>query len=167
MRWAFSSRKIAALLAAFFVLAVGAFALAPDEKPQQLPLDPQPLTIVSQAGAQSILIEVADEGHEREVGLMYRTDVPSNQGMLFDFNLSREVTMWMRNTPTSLDILFINDKGIIITIAENTVPLSKNIIASKGLTRFALELVAGSAVARGIKVGDRVHHRVIDAVAGR
>jgi uncharacterized protein len=164
MRWALSSRNIAALLAAFFVF--GGFAFALDGRPQQLPLDPQPLTIQSQSGVQNILIEVADERAEREIGLMYRQEVPKNQGMLFDFGLSREVTMWMRNTPSSLDILFVNDKGVIITIAENTVPFSSNIIASRGLTRFALELAAGSAVVRGIKVGDRVHHRVIDAVAG-
>ena len=166
MRWACSSRRIAALLAAFFVLATAACALTPDGTPQQLPLDPQPLTVQTQSGGQNILVEIADDGEERAIGLMYRTSVGKNQGMLFDFNLSREVTMWMKNTYAPLDILFIDEKGMIISIAENTEPLSLDMINSQGDARFALELAAGSARSRQIKVGDRVRHRIINASAG-
>jgi uncharacterized protein len=163
MRWAFSSRKIAALLAAFFVsLFLTGCTHAQDV--QQLPVDPQPLEIVTSAGAKTYLIEIADDNSERGIGLMNRKSMPSGQGMLFDFQTTRIVQMWMKNTFVPLDMLFIEESGRIESIAENTVPQTLDIIGSKDEVRFALELVAGTVKRDGIKPGDIVRHRVIDAV---
>jgi uncharacterized protein len=164
MRWAFSSRKIAAVLAAFFISA-SLTGCTHAQDIQQLPLDPQPLEIVTSAGVKSYLIELADDNNERGIGLMNRKSMPDGQGMLFDFQTTRLVQMWMKNTFVPLDILFIEEDGRIESIAENTVPQSLDIIGSKDEVRFALELVAGTAKREGIKPGDQVRHRVIDAVS--
>jgi uncharacterized protein len=164
MRWAFSSRKIAAVLAAFFV-SVFLSSSSHAQDIQQLPLDPQPLEIVTSAGAKTYLIEIADDNNERGIGLMNRKSMPEGQGMLFDFQTTRLVQMWMKNTFVPLDILFIEESGRIESIAENTVPQSLDIVGSTDEVRFALELVAGTAKRDGIKPGDLVRHRVIDAVS--
>ncbi len=168
MRWALSSRKIAALLAAFFVVyALESSALSPNGSPQSLALDPQPLTISTQSGEKSYIVEIADTNEEREIGLMYRAVMAKRRGMLFDFGVTRTVTMWMKNTYTPLDIIFISENSKIVTIRENTEPLSLSIISSGVAVRFALELTAGSVKADGLQVGDVVQHRVIDAVPGK
>jgi uncharacterized protein len=164
MRWAFSSRKIAAVLAAFFVSAY-LTGCTHAQDIQQLPLDPQPLEIVTSAGTKSYLIEIADDNNERGIGLMNRKSMPDGQGMLFDFQTTRLVQMWMKNTFVSLDILFIAEDGRVESIAENTVPQSLDIVGSKDEVRFALELVAGTAKREGIKAGDRVRHRIVEAVS--
>jgi uncharacterized protein len=164
MRWAFSSRKIAAVLAAFFV-SVFLSSCSHAQDIQQLPLDPQPFEIVTSAGAKTYLIEIADDNNERGIGLMNRKTMPDRQGMLFDFQTTRLVQMWMKNTFVPLDILFIEESGRIESIAENTVPQSLDIVGSTDEVRFALELVAGTTKRDGIKPGDLVRHRVIDAVS--
>jgi uncharacterized protein len=165
MRRAFSSQKTAAVLAAFFLgIMVGGCAHSQGAA-QQLPVDPQPLEITTRAGLKSYLIEIADDNSERSIGLMYRKMVLEGQGMLFDFGTTRLVQMWMRNTPAPLDILFIKEDGHIESIAENTIPLSLDIIGSNDEVRFALELAAGTAKRDSIKPGDMVRHRVVDAVS--
>jgi uncharacterized protein len=165
MRRAFSSRKTAAVLAAFFFSVLFSGCAHSQDAPQQLPLDPQPLEIVTPAGIKTYLIEVADDNSERGIGLMNRKSMPEGQGMLFDFQTARLVQMWMKNTYVPLDILFIGENGRIESIAANTVPQSLDIIGSKYEVRFALELVAGTAMRAGIKPGDQVRHRVINAVS--
>jgi uncharacterized membrane protein (UPF0127 family) len=78
--------------------------------------------------------------------------------MLFDFNPEQEVSMWMKNTYVSLDMIFIRADGRILRIAENTEPLSTKIISSRGPARAVLEVVAGTAQKYGIRPGDRVGH---------
>ncbi len=165
MRWAFSSRKTAAVLAAFFFSILVSSGAHSQDTAQQLPIDPQPLEIVTSAGIKTYLIEIADDNGERGIGLMNRKTMPAGQGMLFDFQTTRMVQMWMKNTYVPLDILFIGENGRIESIAENTVPQSLDIVGSKDEVRFALELVAGTANREGIRPGDPVRHRVIGAVS--
>lgn len=166
MRWASSSRKTAATLAAFFFwLNLIGQAFAVPEGGQKLPLDPQPLAITTAGGELTFMVEVADDDRERSVGLMFRPQFPIGQGMLFDFRFARQVTMWMKNTLVPLDIIFINDAGTVTHIKENAGPLSLSLISSGGEVRFALELAAGSVKLGGIALGDVVRHRVIDAAA--
>ena len=93
---------------------------------------------------------------ERERGLMFRRTVPEFYGMLFDFKRDQEVTMWMKNTYVSLDMIFIRGDGRILRIAENTQTESDRIISSGGPVRAVLEVVAGTAKKLGIAPGDRV-----------
>ena len=78
---------------------------------------------------------------------MYRKELPDGQGMLFDFKFTREqpVTFWMKNTYVSLDMIFIHANGTIARIAENTEPLSENLVPSGGPVQAVLEVVAGTA----------------------
>jgi uncharacterized membrane protein (UPF0127 family) len=78
--------------------------------------------------------------------------------MLFVHERPRPVSMWMRNTPTSLDMLFIDEDGTIESIAERTTPFSEAVISSSGPVAGVLEILAGEAERLGIEEGDRVRH---------
>jgi uncharacterized protein len=161
MRWASSSRKTAALLAAFFVLGLAPPSAAQSGTPQILPLDAAPVVIATKNGPKSYSVEIADDASERAVGMMFRTSAPQDRAMLFDFGQTRMVTMWMRNTFAPLDILFIGDDMRIAKISPNAVPRSEEFIGSGAPVRFALELAAGEAEHDGLRVGDLVQHPAI------
>lgn len=118
----------------------------------------QPLEIVTKSGVQVFSVEMATTEQEKETGLMYRKELADGKGMLFDFSPEQEVSMWMKNTYISLDMIFIRADGRILRIAENTEPLSTKIISSRGLAKGVLEVIAGTARKYGIKAGDRVGH---------
>lgn len=118
----------------------------------------QPLEIVTKNGVRVFSVEMATTDEEKQTGLMYRKELADGKGMLFDFNPEQEVSMWMKNTFVSLDMIFIRADGRILRIAENTEPLSTRIISSGGPARAVLEVVAGTAQKYGIRPGDRVGH---------
>ncbi|HMA74995.1 MAG TPA: DUF192 domain-containing protein [Xanthobacteraceae bacterium] len=116
----------------------------------------QTLEIASKTGVHILSVELAVTDEERARGLMFRRSLPESYGMLFDFKRDQEVTMWMRNTYVSLDMIFIQSDGRIRHIAENTETLSDKIIPSGGPVRAVLEVAAGTARKLGIEPGDRV-----------
>ena len=116
----------------------------------------QTLEIVSKSGGHVFTVELAVSDEERQKGLMFRRSLPQSQGMLFDFKTDQDVSMWMRNTYVSLDMIFIRGDGRIQRIAENTQTESDRIISSGGPVRAVLEVVAGTAKKFGIAPGDRV-----------
>ena len=118
----------------------------------------QPLEIVTKCGVQVLSVEIATTEEEQTTGLMYRKELADGKGMLFDFSPEQEVSMWMKNTYISLDMIFIRADGRILRIAENTEPLSTKIIPSRGLAKGVLEVIAGTAQKYGIAPGDRVAH---------
>ena len=118
----------------------------------------QPLEIVTKTGVHVFSVEMATTEEEKTTGLMYRKELADGKGMLFDFSPEQEVSMWMKNTYISLDMIFIRADGRILRIAENTEPLSTKIIPSNGLATGVLEVIAGTAQKYGIKPGDRVGH---------
>jgi hypothetical protein len=118
----------------------------------------EPLEIITKSGVQVFSVELATTEEEKTTGLMYRKELPEGKGMLFDFSPAEEVSMWMKNTYVSLDMIFIQPDGRILRIAENTEPLSTKIIPSRGLAKGVLEVVAGTAKKFGIQPGDRVAH---------
>jgi uncharacterized membrane protein (UPF0127 family) len=118
----------------------------------------QPLEIVTRTGVHVFSVEMATTEKEKETGLMYRKELADGKGMLFDFSPEQEVSMWMKNTYISLDMIFIRPDGRILRIAENTEPLSTRIISSGGLAKGVLEVIAGTAKRYGIAPGDRVAH---------
>ncbi|MEL6299945.1 MAG: DUF192 domain-containing protein [Pseudomonadota bacterium] len=132
-----------------FVLAQSSVAKAPTET----------LVVVSGSARHTFEVEVAETEAQKARGLMFRTSVPKGTGMLFPHDGERELTMWMRNTYVSLDMLFIRADGTIHRIAANTEPMSEDIIASEGAVSAVLELGAGEAKRLGIKPGDRVNFR--------
>jgi uncharacterized protein len=118
----------------------------------------EPLEIATKSGVQVFSVEMATTDKERETGLMYRKELPDGKGMLFDFSPEQQISMWMKNTYISLDMIFIRADGRILRIAENTEPMSTKIISSGGLAKGVLEVVAGTAQKYGIAPGDRVAH---------
>ena len=118
----------------------------------------QPLEIATKNGVQVFSVEMATTDKEKETGLMYRKELPDGKGMLFDFSPEQQISMWMKNTYISLDMIFIRADGRILRIAEHTEPQSLNIISSGGLAKGVLEVIAGTAQKYGIAPGDRVAH---------
>lgn len=105
-------------------------------------------------------IEIADTPETLSHGLMGRKTMPADHGMLFVFPQEIAAEMWMKNTPISLDMLFIDSHGRIVYIAQNTKPYSTTIISARQNVRAVLELKGGTAAARGITAGDSVIHPV-------
>ena len=106
----------------------------------------------------------AETNKDRRQGLMHIEFMEENQGMLFVFNPPRRVSMWMRNTPMSLDILFIDRNGKVINMEENTTPYSTKALSSGGTIRWVLEINSGLAKTKGIKTGDLV---ILESTKGR
>jgi hypothetical protein len=116
-----------------------------------------PLTVQTADGrAIAFTVEVAKTHEELERGLMNRSSLAADAGMLFDFSQDRPVTMWMENTLIPLDMLFVTADGRIAGIAARTVPLSREVIPSPGPIRAVIELNGGTAERDKIHVGDHV-----------
>lgn len=135
----------------------GATAPAADAAPGTIAL-----TITSANGAHAFTVETARTSAEQERGLMFRTDIAANGGMLFapyppDGGPPREASFWMKNTPSPLDIVFIRADGTIARIAENAAPQSETPIPSGEPVGAVLELRGGRSLDLGIAEGDTVH----------
>ncbi len=149
-----NAHAIKRLALAALPVAVAACLVA--SSPAARSAEQQILEIASKTGVHVFSVELAVTDEERARGLMYRRSVPESYGMLFDFKRDQEVTMWMRNTYVSLDMIFIQSDGRIRRIAENTETESDKIIPSGGQVRAVLEVAAGTARKLGIAPGDRV-----------
>lgn len=119
------------------------------------------VTVQSAAGKHVFKVEVARTPAEQQRGLMYRTDIPENGGMLFapyppEGGGPREASFWMKNTPSPLDIIFVRADGTIARIAENTVPFSEAPVPSGEPIAAVLELRGGRSAELGISEGDKV-----------
>lgn len=138
-----------AVMALFLILATAAGA--------QLQFDRQELVIETRDGKRHVFeVELALTAEQRAQGLMRRENMPLDHGMLFDFDDTRPVSMWMQNTPLPLDMLFIQKDGTISHIHKMAEPFSRAIIDSRGPVSFVLELNGGRSDALGITSGDRV-----------
>ncbi len=119
------------------------------------------VTIASANGKHVFQAEVARTAEQQQRGLMFRTDIPRDGGMIFtpyppEGGAPREASFWMKNTPTPLDIIFIRPDGTIATIVENTVPFSEDPVASREPVNAVLEILGGRSAELGIAEGDRV-----------
>ncbi|MHA6720858.1 DUF192 domain-containing protein [Sphingomonas sp. RS6] len=119
------------------------------------------LTIHSASGDHRFEVEVASTPAEQQRGLMFRTNLDPDGGMLFvpypaDGGPPREASFWMKNTPSALDILFIRADGTIARIAADAPPFSTDPIKSGEPVAAVLEIPAGRAAALGIVANDVV-----------
>ena len=149
-------RTIFVLVAAVLLWPLSGHAQSHGE-PQPL-LDQVPLEIETRGGPVAFMVEVAQTPAQQMRGLMFRDEVPPSTGMIFLYDRPRLISMWMKNTPTSLDMLFIDEAGVIRTIEAATVPFSETVISSRGPMTAVLEILAGEAERLGIEVGDLVRH---------
>lgn len=116
-----------------------------------------PLTVHRGNRALRFRVEVARSSAEQARGLMFRTQMGANEGMIFPFNPPRAgVAFWMKNTVIPLDIIFVGRDGRILNIAANAAPYSLAPIPAAGVTTAVLELSGGRAARLGIVPGDKV-----------
>jgi len=103
----------------------------------------------------TFVVEVADSQEERSRGLMFRTSLPDNRGMLFVFPYDQRLSFWMKNTEIPLSLAYISKDGTIKEI-HDLVPHNEQPVQSRHSVRYALELNRGAFEQAGIEVGDRV-----------
>jgi uncharacterized protein len=135
---------------------------APPVQAAQPPQSPMaqnlPITAKATYNDQVIELEVAQTPAQQERGLMGRSPLPDNRGMLFPFEPPRPFTFWMKNTPSPLDMLFLLD-GEIKAIAQDARPCESDpcpTYSSGETVNQVIELRSGRAAELGLKVGDRL-----------
>ena len=101
-------------------------------------------------------IYLAIDNAQRARGLMHVRDLPPTTGMLFVYEPGSYISMWMKNTYISLDMVFARHDGTVSSIARNTEPLSLRSIASVEPVKFVLELNAGTSERLSIDENSRL-----------
>ncbi len=110
-------------------------------------------------GKARFTVEIADDPAERAEGLMFRESMPQLAGMLFVYERPQPLAFWMRNTLISLDLLFLDETGTIVTIHENAVPLDETPLSGGNRPLLAvLEINGGMARKLGIGPGTQLRH---------
>ncbi|HUD31006.1 MAG TPA: DUF192 domain-containing protein [Novosphingobium sp.] len=115
-----------------------------------------PLKVKSAGGTHAFQVEVATTPQEQAKGLMFRTRMGADEGMVFVNDPPRRAQFWMRNTVIPLDIIFIGTDHRVLNIAANAVPYDETPLSSAGVTSGVLELNGGRAAELGIEAGDKV-----------
>ncbi|WP_168196820.1 DUF192 domain-containing protein [Brevundimonas sp. M20] len=118
----------------------------------------EPLSITTSTGEHKFMVEIADDDAERQRGLMERPPLADDRGMLFQFPDVAERGFWMHNTPSPLDILYLDPHGRIVSIVKNAAPNNDTVLPSNGPAMGVLELRGGRSDEIGAKPGDKVHH---------
>ena len=121
------------------------------------------LTISSGDKTHNFLVEVADTDAKQAQGLMFRSNLAADAGMLFEFAEPKVATIWMKNTEISLDLVFIRGNGKIVKIEHGAQPQSLRSASSEVIVAAVLELPAGRAQDLGISPGDVVSHSFFEA----
>ena len=103
-------------------------------------------------------VEIADDPAEREIGLMNRPSMPISAGMLFVYDKPSTLAFWMRNTLIELDMLFVDETGVIRNIHARAIPLDETTIFGGEDLTHVLEINGGLAERMGIEVGDELRH---------
>lgn len=138
----------------------GTLAQAPQPQGQMLPIKAEAMI-----GGRVIKLEVTETPEQQAMGLMYRTSLPDDRGMLFSFDPPRPVRFWMKNCQMSLDMLFLRD-GAVQAIAAKVPPCQADPCPTYGpdlLVDRVIELRNGRAAELGVKVGDRIAIQFLDA----
>jgi uncharacterized protein len=117
----------------------------------------QPKVTISTKGREvEFLVEIADTAGKRQMGLQYRQRLADDRGMIFLFPSESVQTFWMKNTPISLDMIFINRNRKIVGIVERAVPFSLDARSVTEPSQYVLEINGGLARRYGIQTGDSV-----------
>jgi len=140
----------------FAALAVCALLAACSRGEPQSGLPTSNIVIATHGSPAKFTVEIAADDASRDKGLMYRTTLPPDAGMLFEYPKPVLAVFWMKNTPLSLDMIFIKQDGTISTIATDTIPYSEDKIPASEPVRAILEIGGGRAAALGIQPGDKV-----------
>ena len=142
------TRRSAALGIACGLLLAGSLASAQSNPAPQMGLARTPLT----AGMHRLDVQLAQTPEQRQIGLMWRKDMPVHEGMLFVFEQASTQCFWMRNTLIPLTAAFVEDDGTIVNQADMQ-PQSDDSHCSSKPVRFVLEMNQGWFAKRQIKPG--------------
>jgi hypothetical protein len=161
MQLTLSSRAASAALLSFVVAACAGMTVMLGflTFPASAQLKREQLTLLTARGEIPIEVELAETAEQKQQGLMFRRSLPERSGMLFLYEGSGEITMWMKNTYIPLDMVFIRADGVVHRIEAMTTPFSEEVISSKGTVAAVLELSGGAAERFGLRPGDKVLHR--------
>ena len=146
-----ATRAVKSILLALALL--GSSALFAQNSPQ---LDLQRTML--NAGMYQITAQVAQTPQQREVGLMFRKDMPQQEGMIFIFEAPSQQCFWMKNTLLPLTAAFVADDGTIVNLADMK-PQTTDAHCSDKPVRFVLEMNQGWFEKRGIKAGSKLGGR--------
>ena len=115
-----------------------------------------PLTVTTPKGEHKFRVEVARSQQEQAKGLMFRTYLGPDEGMIFPREPADVASFWMKNTPLPLDIIFVGTDGRVLNVARMTTPYSLTPVGAAGLTSAVLEIPGGRAAELGIGPGAKV-----------
>lgn len=101
-------------------------------------------------------IEFAEDEYETQTGLMYRTKLGTNQGMLFIFPNTQMRSFYMKNTKIPLDIIYIGDKLQIVSFQKNAKPFDETSLPSETPAKYVLEINAGLSDEWQLEIGDKI-----------
>lgn len=104
-------------------------------------------------------IEIADSDYETQTGLMHRQTMQNNRAMLFVFSDMRNRSFYMKNTYITLDIIYLNNNKLIVSIQENAKPLNETPLPSLFPAQYVLEINGGLSKKLNLKVGDSIAFR--------
>jgi uncharacterized membrane protein (UPF0127 family) len=146
--------KTQAVIRVFTALAVMAMwgLSAVDARAQQAQNLP---TVKLAAGMHNIVAQVARTPEQRQIGLMFRKEMPAHEGMLFIFDQAATQCFWMRNTLLPLSVAFLGEDGRIVNI-EDMAPQTETSHCSTQPVRLVLEMNLGWFAKRGLKAGARL-----------
>lgn len=162
-----SSLFAAALISGFvFTACAGAQPLDPTAPDAVVEYGgPEPLVIETGEGESiTLTVELAETPEARQRGMMHRESLDPDAGMLFDFEVEQRVSIWMANTPLSLDLIYIRADGTIAKVAVGAVPFSRRSISSEVPVLSVLEINGGRSIELGIDPGDTVRHALFGNV---
>jgi len=127
--------------------------------------DRRPAVVLKPKSGQSVsvVVEVADTPDLQMRGLMYRTHLDPDRGMIFFFDEEKDHSFWMKNTVIPLDMVFISRQGQVVAIHAKAEPFSLKPIDPGVPSRAVLEVNGGFAEAHGLAVGDAVAYRNISS----
>jgi hypothetical protein len=155
MNWS-QMAVIAAAMAVLIALGIGPAGIGPTHAKAEPVIRPDAVVeIVKPNGfvAATLAVEIAENPETRARGLMGRVLTDYLAGMLFIFESVQPQTFWMRNTPSSLDMMFVDAGGKIVNIAAHTTPMSDQLYSSAGPAKYVVEAKAGFVDRFGIRQG--------------
>ena len=151
--------KAAKLLTAAFGLLMAVLVI---EGHAQQAMRVETVVVTTAMGKFTFQTEIADTAPARQRGLMFRKSMAPDRAMLFDWGEPLVASMWMQNTYVSLDMVFIAGDGTVKYVAQNTKPLSRDVVSAGIEVSAVLEVIAGTALRIGLKPGDKIAHSLFD-----
>ena len=113
-----------------------------------------PRTTLS-AGMHQIDAQVALQPNQRQIGLMFRKEMPASEGMLFVFEQAGKQCFWMKDTLIPLTAAFVADDGTIVNLADMKPQVTDSHCSEKPV-RYVLEMNVGWFAKKGIKAGSKL-----------